>query len=653
MPEGQSRIPVICGQLGLTIGAVVLLGWALRVDALTRVLPTFIAMNPATAVAMICGGFAVMAPPTRITVTRIAALAVIAIGGLRLAQILEVFSWRVDQVLFSAAIEASRPPNSMRLNTAIALVLLGVSILANTVESRSAQRAAKIIGSGAGALSLLAIFAYALGMGSRFDTLKFVPMALPTALSFGCLTVGNLARRPSLLLTIIRDRGPAGFIARRALPLSMLVPLVLGQARLTGQEAGYYGADVGIALLTAANAWALFLLLLIAIFGLYRSDQARLERETEVVRNENQYRLAEKVARVGHWRLDASEKSVMWSDAMFTLAGVAKEHGVPSSAKILKLYYPEDRAEARAKLLHALKTGEGWEIKTRLIRPDGEIRWVISHGLCEHRSDKKAFAVFGVFADITERENAVREQRYAQEEVQTLQTELIHLQRLNAMGAMAATLAHELNQPLAAISNYSYILDGLVEKNGQAREMSEPVVAIGKAATRAGAIIRKLREMTWKGEITKKSFVLGNIIKEAADLAQIGFDNNFKLHFGLKDGTLVMGDRVQIQQVLINLIRNARDSVGNSENGTVRIVSRRSGNRMCISVEDNGPGIPADLLPRLFDAFFSSKDDGMGLGLCVSRTIIEAHGGRIWAENRPEGGARVSFTLPIEAKAGV
>jgi signal transduction histidine kinase len=241
----------------------------------------------------------------------------------------------------------------------------------------------------------------------------------------------------------------------------------------------------------------------------------------------------------------------------------------------------------------------------------------------------------------------VTEEVEALEKVRLLQKELIYLSRMNAMGAMASTLAHELNQPLTAIQNYAAGSERLIEQNASVDELRDYLGDIRRCATRAGEIIRRLRNMTRSGEISKEPFIPDEIIKEAGVLASVGACAGARLEYHLADGLPVMGDPIQIQQVLINLIRNACEATMGQADPKVKVTTKTSGNVTILSVEDNGPGIPPDHFPVLFDAFFSTKPDGMGVGLSISRTIIEGHGGRISAENRPDGGARFSFTLPL------
>ena len=642
-------IPIICGSVGLIFGSAVMIGWAFRIDVLTRILPGFATMNPATAVALMCGGLALLSPPSRIGLGRGAALAVVAIAGLKLAQLIGEFPRGVDQILFAAATDGIRSvsPSRMALSTAVALLLLGCSILANTFEGKRTQQAVQIAAAGAVAISMFNLIGYVLGFNSLLGAQTFIPMALHTALSVLILAIGSLSKRPTILITILRNRGPAGTLARTVLPLSVLIPVVLGMVRIAGQKAGYFGIDVGIALLVTGNVVVVFALLVVSVIAVHRSDFVRRQRELAVARSEDQYRLAEKVARAGHWRLDVSARILWWSDEIFNIVGIAKEQGVPDPAEILKLYHSEDRAEARMKLIRALKTGEGWNVTTRLVLPDGEVRSIISHGVCEQLAGGSVTAVFGVFADVTELAKAMHEQVLAQEKLKSVQAELIHLSRVSAMGSMASTLAHELHQPLTAIMNYATGSERMVERGAKSSELSDPLAEIRKNAARAGQVIRKLREMTRKRQIAKEAFDPQKLFKETWELIEISSRFDVKLQLQFQDSLFVMGDPIQIQQVLINLIRNACDSVTSCRERNLLVVSECIGGEVLISVEDNGSGISPSILPTLFETISSTKDDGMGIGLSISRTIIEAHGGKIWAENRPEGGARFSFSLPL------
>lgn len=250
----------------------------------------------------------------------------------------------------------------------------------------------------------------------------------------------------------------------------------------------------------------------------------------------------------------------------------------------------------------------------------------------------------GFVQDLTETRNF-------ETRLEQLRAELIHVSRLSAMGTMASTLAHELNQPLTAIASYGEAAGGLFEDAGQFdREMLREIVAdMAEQALRAGAIVRRLREFVARGEVNKTIEDLPRMINEASALALVGSrEKGVDSHFIFDpEATPVLADRVQIQQVLINLIRNAVEAMASSDKRQLTVETGLDGEDMVqISVSDTGPGIAPEMAERLFQAFSSTKESGMGLGLSICRTIIEAHGGRIGAKQLPEGGTKFYFTLP-------
>jgi two-component system sensor kinase FixL len=248
----------------------------------------------------------------------------------------------------------------------------------------------------------------------------------------------------------------------------------------------------------------------------------------------------------------------------------------------------------------------------------------------------------GAMADVTR-------QWQAEADVQRMQTELIHVSRFSAMGTMAATLAHELNQPLTAVSNFL----GGAKRIAAARDdtpvqLLAALEAAESGAQRAGEIVRRLRELVSRGTVSIVAQPLRRLIEEASVLAFVdekllGIRHRLEVD---PDAPWVIADRVQIEQVLINLVRNAIDAMAQSKEREILISTRGDGNMVEISVADAGPGIPPENIENLFSQFMTTKSGGMGIGLPICRTIVEAHGGKIWAENRPEGGSVFRFTLP-------
>jgi two-component system sensor kinase FixL len=216
---------------------------------------------------------------------------------------------------------------------------------------------------------------------------------------------------------------------------------------------------------------------------------------------------------------------------------------------------------------------------------------------------------------------------------------------------MASALAHEINQPLAAISNYMKgsrrLLAGSTDPNTPKIESAMDRAA--EQALRAGQIIRRLRDFVSRGESEKRVESLSKLIEEAGALGLAGArEQNVQLRFSLDpDADLVLADRVQIQQVLVNLFRNALEAMAQSPQRELVVANTRVDDDMIeVEVSDTGSGFQGDVIPNLFQTFFTTKETGMGVGLSISRSIIEAHGGRMWAESNPSGGATFRFTLP-------
>ncbi|RYE58736.1 MAG: PAS domain S-box protein, partial [Rhizobiaceae bacterium] len=242
------------------------------------------------------------------------------------------------------------------------------------------------------------------------------------------------------------------------------------------------------------------------------------------------------------------------------------------------------------------------------------------------------------------------EQQRAEARIEDLRSSLIHAARVSAMGTMASTLAHELNQPITAVVNYTQaISDLLVEPKPEDLPMiREALTDSVSEAMRAGQIVRRLREFVAKGEVEKTVEDLRLLVEDAGKLALMGarekgVDATFSLD---TNAAMVLVDRVQIQQVLINLMRNAVDAMAQSPKRHLSVLSKAEGADMVrITVRDTGPGVPDVIAADLFRAFNSTKDEGMGLGLSICRTIVESHGGRIWHEAAPGGGAQFHFTV--------
>ena len=242
--------------------------------------------------------------------------------------------------------------------------------------------------------------------------------------------------------------------------------------------------------------------------------------------------------------------------------------------------------------------------------------------------------------------------------LQELQSELVHVSRLSAMGEMASALAHELNQPLSAIANYMKGSRRLLEESSDERLtiLREAMDKAGEQALRAGQVIRRLRDFVARGESERSVEDVRKLVEEASALALVGVrEKGVRVRYEFDPRTdLVLADKVQIQQVLLNLMRNAIEAMENSDKRELILSTSLAPDHMVeISVADTGSGISPEISAQLFQPFITTKRQGMGVGLSISRTIVEAHGGSIAPRPNPEGGTVFSFTLPAVTKEEV
>lgn len=313
----------------------------------------------------------------------------------------------------------------------------------------------------------------------------------------------------------------------------------------------------------------------------------------------------------------------------------------------LRMLMPQPyRKEHDGYLERYLSTGEKRIIGTDRVvvgqRKDGST-FPMKLAVGEMRSGGRRFFT-GFVRDLTEREESAAR-------LQEVQTELARLARLNDMGEMASTLAHELNQPLSAIANYVHGCGRLLQQAESPRDIQirDALKEAGEQSLRAGQIIKHLREFVTKGETDKSPHNLRQLVEEAGALALVGSrEKGVRTVFDFESGAdQVLVDRIQIQQVLTNLMRNAVEAMKNTPKKELLVTIRRLGTtEVMIAVEDSGAGIPEEIAANLFKPFTTTKAGGMGIGLSISKRIVEAHGGDLTVFSGSLGGARFSFTLP-------
>jgi two-component system sensor kinase FixL len=287
------------------------------------------------------------------------------------------------------------------------------------------------------------------------------------------------------------------------------------------------------------------------------------------------------------------------------------------------------------------------------LRKDGS-EFPVEIGLNPIETNEGAM-VLSAIVDITERKAAEMALRESQLALQELHAELLHVSRLSAMGQMAAIVAHELNQPLTAISNYMEVVSALLDRGGDLRSprLRNAVQRAGEQAIRAGQITQRWRGFVSRGDSEKRIEAVAPLVKEAAELAFLSTKPT-GISVEIQDdlaNVIVLVDRIQIQQVLLNLLRNAAEAIVDQERQEIALLTEARDDMVQISVVDSGPSLSGEVQAKLFQPFVSTKKTGMGIGLSICHSIITAHKGRLWAEPNPEGGTIFRFTLPT-APAG-
>ncbi len=310
------------------------------------------------------------------------------------------------------------------------------------------------------------------------------------------------------------------------------------------------------------------------------------------------------------------------------------------------IVHPEDRAMMEQAWREAIASGSSFENESRVRRTDGTYRWM-HFGAAPVRDERgQVLRWYGVNTDIDAR-------KQAEDSLRRSTNELAHVSRMTALGELAASIAHEVTQPIAAIMTCGgAALRWLRRPQPDLDEVSESLAQMVRDAKRAGDVIRQIRSMAQRREPSRTVLAVNDLVQESIGLVRQELkERRIQVR---RDFTTslpaIQGDRVQIQQVLINLVMNAAQAMADTV-GRPRELWVHTGmfdvRHTHVRVRDSGPGISEENLSQIFNAFFTTKTDGVGMGLSICRSIVEAHGGRIWIESPPGGGAIVQFILPI------
>ena len=313
--------------------------------------------------------------------------------------------------------------------------------------------------------------------------------------------------------------------------------------------------------------------------------------------------------------------------------------------------HPEDREKASIAFWEGVRTGRGFAVETRSRRAkDGIYRWHLNQAVVLRDADGKVLKFVGTTTDIDD-------QKRAEEALNKLRSELAHMARVTSLGASTASIAHEVNQPLAGIvTNAGTCLRALSADSPNIQVAREAAQRIARDGHRASEVIVRLRALFSKKESAAEPVELNVAAREVIALSSdelqkhgVVLRQEFASHL-----PQVKGDRVQLQQVILNLLRNASDAMRGVKDHPREMViktEKDDSGSVRLTVQDAGEGIPPQDMDRLFEAFYTTKSDGMGMGLSVSRSIIENHGGRLWASPNDGPGATFSFSIPCATKS--
>jgi len=377
-------------------------------------------------------------------------------------------------------------------------------------------------------------------------------------------------------------------------------------------------------------------------YGFIENIDERKRAEQSLKKSERFLADTARLGKVGGWEFDIDTGKQVWTAETYVIHEVDPTYE-PTVEKAIAFYTQASRPIIEQAVKRIVETGEPYDLELEIITAKGNHRDVLTIG----KADLEHRRISGFFQDITER-------KQAEHEMAELRLERAHLARVLTVDEISSSLAHEINQPLGAILNNAEAAKILLSQGKRAKdEIPEIIADIIHDARRAGDVVRKVRSVMKKGDASFEPLSLNALIDEVLVITRNSLVLNdvvLQLDRAPRLGD-IQGDRVRLQQVLINLVTNALDAM---KVAPLRILTVRSAmpdpDTVRVSVSDSGPCIDEARRPLVFQPFFTTKKDGLGLGLAICRSIIEEHGGRIWAENNPGGGATFSFSLKAKPK---
>ncbi|HKB99722.1 MAG TPA: MHYT domain-containing protein [Terriglobales bacterium] len=409
-------------------------------------------------------------------------------------------------------------------------------------------------------------------------------------------------------------------------------------------------STLGTAGIAAATFIVLGLALLTSSVDRRFAAQTLELQEEKLQRSEAYLAEAQRLTHTGSWAWRvAGGDALHLSEEWYRIYGFDPENGPPTFDERRQRTHPEDRAKWQGAIDQAIDEKSEYKVEFRILLPDGSVKHIhtVGHPVLNASGDLVQFV--GSSTDITER-------KHAEEALRQAQTDLAHASRVTTMGELTASLAHEVNQPIAAaVTDANTCLRWLTRDQPDLEEAREAASRMARDATRAAEIIARVRLIFKKGVAQRELVDVNELIREMIILLRNEISrHSISVRTELAEALpQIMGDRVQLQQVMMNLIMNSIDAMKGVEGRRELIINsqRTENDQLMVSVGDTGVGLPAQQADRIFDAFFSTKAHGTGMGLRISRSIVESHGGRLWAADNSPCGASFNLTLPTKVEA--
>jgi len=453
-----------------------------------------------------------------------------------------------------------------------------------------------------------------------------------------------------------REKLAGAVVMGAAIPVMHYTGMAAASFTPSGMPADLYHAVSISALGTAGIAVVTFIVLGLALLTSwmdrrYAAQTLELQQE-KLQRSEAYLAEAQRITHTGSWAWRvAGEDAVHLSEEWYRIYGFDPEKGMSAWEERIQRIHPEDRAKWQQTIDRAIGEKSDYEVEVRILLPDGTVRYIhtIGHPVLNASGDLTQFV--GTAMDVTERKRAEQER----ERLRQVQADLAHLSRVTTMGELTASLAHEIKQPIAAaVTDAKTCLRWLGRDEPDLAEAREAAARIIKDVTRASDIISSVSLLFKKGALQRELVDVNELIREMITLLR-SEANRYSISIRIElaeDLPKVMADRVQLQQVFMNLMLNGIDAMkGTTDGGELTIKSEVDDGQLLISVSDTGVGLPPEQAEEIFKAFFTTKDKGTGMGLPISRSIIESHGGRLWAASASGRGAAFHFTLPAALAA--